>query len=67
MNKTRASERVKICDKILVTTEELQELLSCGYSTAVAIGDDSHARVEYGRRVFWSVEKVKKYIVSEAV
>lgn len=62
MNKTKTTKEVKACDKVLVTTEALQELLSCGRSTAVAIGEDSHARVEKGRRVLWSVSKVKEYI-----
>lgn len=48
--------------KITVTTEELQFLLSCGRKSAVDIGTLAEARVQIGKRVFWNVEKVKAYI-----
>lgn len=48
--------------KITVTTEELQALLSCGRKSAVDIGELAEARVQIGKRVFWNVEKVKAYI-----
>ena len=48
--------------KITVTTEELQAMLSCGRKSAVDIGELAEARVQIGKRVFWNVEKDKAYI-----
>lgn len=48
--------------KITVTTEELQAMLSCGRKTAVDIGTLAGARVQIGKRVLWNVEKVNAYI-----
>lgn len=48
--------------KITVTTEELQSMLSCGRKSAVDIGELAEARVQIGKRVLWNVEKVKIYI-----
>lgn len=49
-------------DKLLVTTKELQGLLSCGYHTAQAIGNDAGARVQIGRAVRWKVKKIERYL-----
>ena len=49
-------------DKLLVTTKELQGLLSCGYHTAQAIGNDADARVQIGRAVRWKVKKIERYL-----
>lgn len=48
--------------KITVTTEELQSMLSCGRKSAVDIGELAEARVQIGKRVLWNVEKVRIYI-----
>lgn len=48
--------------KLLVNTEELQAMLSCGRGTALKIGDLSEARVEIGRRVLWNVRKVQEHL-----
>ena len=47
---------------VMVTTEQLQEMLNCGYHTARKLGKDAKARVYSGRRVFYNVEKVKEYL-----
>lgn len=55
----------KSSNQVLVDTKGLQEMLCAGYPAAVKIGTDAEARVQYGgKRVFWNVEKVKKYINS---
>lgn len=48
--------------KILIDTNELQSLLSCGRYSAVKIGMDAEARVEVGRRVLWNRKKIEKYV-----
>lgn len=49
-------------DKLLVTTKELQGLLSCGYHTAQAIGTSAGARVQLGRAVRWRIRDIEKYL-----
>lgn len=60
MRKTRKTEYHD--GKILVDTSELQEILCSGRAAAVNIGTAAGARVQIGRRVFWNVKKVQKYI-----
>lgn len=45
-----------------ITTEGLQEYLSCGRSAAVEVGKRAGARIEIGRRVLWNVGKVQRYL-----
>ena len=48
---------------LLVTTEELMRMCGgCGRSAATKIGTEAKARVNVGRRVFWSVPKINAYI-----
>ena len=49
-------------NKILVDTPALQEMLCAGRPAAVRIGTDAGARVQSGRRVFWNVKKVQRYL-----
>lgn len=49
-------------DTVLVTTLELAELLHSGRKTAVGIGEKAEARVQIGKRVFWNLSKVRKYV-----
>ncbi len=53
---------VKINEKMLVDTAELQSLMCAGRKTAVEIGMAAGAKVSIGRRVLWNVEKVQRYI-----
>ncbi len=62
MNSTHKSSKISISEKITVTTDELQELLSCGRDSAVQIGQTAGAKVKIGRRVFWNVEKIRRYV-----
>lgn len=50
--------------QMLVDTNGLQEMLCAGRPAAVKIGTDAGARVQSGRRVFWNVQKVQRYIDS---
>ena len=61
MNKTN-----KIFDneKVSVDTEGLQRLLMAGRKTAVEVGTAAGARIQVGRRVFWNVKKIQKYLDS---
>ena len=60
MNATKSKEKGHT--KMLVDTLGLQEMLCAGRPSAVRIGTEAGARVEVGRRVFWNVEKVRRYI-----
>ena len=62
MNATKKTIPKPNQQKITVTTEELQSMLSCGRKSAVDIGELAEARVQIGKRVLWNVEKVKIYI-----
>ena len=58
MNKTK--ER-KTSQPITVDIEGLSAMLSCGHATARKIGEQAEAKIVIGRRVLYSVERVKKY------
>lgn len=60
MNKTTKSNNIKL-EKLLVDTAELQYILSCGRKTAIEIGEKSEAKVLFGRRVLWNVQKLNEY------
>ncbi len=47
---------------ITVDTERLSAMLSCGRATARKIGEQAEARICIGRRVLYSVDKVKQYL-----
>lgn len=59
MKKTKHSDAAF---KLAVDIDELAAMLSCGKQTARKIGEEAGARIKIGRRVLYSVEKVKKYI-----
>ncbi|HBL6275402.1 TPA: hypothetical protein LR738_000622 [Clostridioides difficile] len=59
MNKTK--ER-NTSQPITVDIETLCAMLSCGYATARKIGQQAGAKIVIGRRVLYSVEKVKDYL-----
>mgnify|MGYP001029378115 FL=1 len=63
MNKTQNIE-IKT-EKILVTTEELKALLSCGRMSAIKMGAVAGARVDVGRRVLWNTDKIRKYLAGK--
>lgn len=53
--------------QILVTLDELCELLSCGRRNAEKIGAMAKAEVRIGRLRRWNVEKLKKFLYEEAM
>lgn len=59
MNKT--AER-NIDEPLAVDIEKLAAMLSCGHSTARRIGEQAQARIQIGRRVLYSVDKIRSYI-----
>lgn len=48
--------------KLAVGIDSLSGMLSCGHATARKVGAQAGARIEIGRRVLYSVEKVQKYL-----
>ena len=59
MNKTLKREDNH---KITVDIERLAAMLSCGRAKARKIGEQAEARICIGRRVLYSVDKVKQYL-----
>ena len=59
MNKTK--ER-PTSQPITVNIDKLSAMLSCGHATARKIGEQAEAKIIIGRRVLYSVEKVKNYL-----
>lgn len=62
MKPTKQFPAIKPQNRIAITTEELQAMLSCGRNSATQIGDMAEARIQIGKRIFWNVDKVKTYI-----
>lgn len=62
MRATNQSNTIPPDQKIAITTNELQAMLSCGRYSAVQIGDAAEARIQIGKRILWNVEKIKKYV-----
>ena len=61
MRKTTES-RLELNCRILISTADLQEYLSCGRSTTIKIGTEAGAKIQIGKRVLWNREKVQKYL-----
>lgn len=59
MNKTSLREAD---ETITVDIEKLSAMLSCGRATARKIGEQAEAKICIGRRVLYSVDRVRKYI-----
>lgn len=59
MNKTKDREAN---EQITVDIEKLSAMLSCGRATARKIGEQAEAKICIGRRVLYSVDRVRKYI-----
>lgn len=60
MNATKRFETQE--NRKLIDTSGLQAMLSAGRKTAVEIGTAAQSRVQIGRRVFWNVGKIQKYL-----
>ena len=59
MNKTNLREAD---ETITVDIEKLSAMLSCGRATARKIGEQAEAKICIGKRVLYSVDRVRKYI-----
>lgn len=59
MNKTKERESIEV---LAVDIDKLAAMLSCGHTTARKIGEQAEAKINIGRRVLYSVDKVKKYL-----
>lgn len=59
MNKTISRETD---NALAVDVEKLSAMLSCGHATARKIGEQAEARIVIGRRVLYSVDKIKRYL-----
>lgn len=66
MHKTMSKDVSNFEEKVAVNTENLMKYLDCGRKTAVEIGEQAGARIQWGRRVLWSIEKVKTFIQKES-
>ena len=59
MNKTLKRDTNQ---QIAVDIERLSAMLSCGRATARKVGEQAEARICIGRRVLYSVDKVRLYL-----
>lgn len=57
----------KKMEQLLVNMEELCILLSCGRRYAERIGMLAEAEVRIGRLRRWNVEKIRKFLLEEAM
>jgi len=52
---------------LTVDIRGLKAMLSCGHQTAVRVAKSAKARIVIGRRVLYSVPKIKAYVESIAI
>lgn len=63
----RKTTQTDISSAMAVDVKGLMQLLSCGEQTAREIGEKSHSRIpSKGRRVLYSVDKVRNYLESNS-
>jgi hypothetical protein len=62
MRETKRNYDVKPSEKAMIDTAELQIMLCSGRATAVDVGTKANSKIIVGRRIFWNVNKVKKYL-----
>lgn len=70
MEKGKTTQEIfeeKFKDKILVSTDELCEMLSVGRRQAVNIGQLAKAEVTIGRMKRWNVDKIREFLYNEAI
>lgn len=58
----RATTKRESVKQITVDIDGLAAMLSCGKATARKIGEEACAKITIGRRVLYSVDKVKQYL-----
>ncbi len=60
--------KLEVTERILVNTEQLQELLGgCGRRYAQKIGKLAKAEVRIGNKLLYCVEKIKEFVYEEAM
>lgn len=59
MNKTKSRQ---VETPLTVDIDKLSALLSCGHATAKKIAEQAGAKIVIGKRVLYSVEKIRRYI-----
>lgn len=64
MNATTKNNDLMLSEKIALDTTDLMQVLSCGRSTAVKIGEAAGAKIQIGKRVLWNSNKIQKYLES---
>lgn len=63
----RKTKHGKINGAIMINVDQLQEKLNCGHQTAVKIGKAARARIYVGRRVWYNVSKIEKYLEKTSI
>ncbi len=47
---------------LMINSEQLMEILNCGYKSAMILAEEVKARVYVGRRVWFNKSKIESYI-----
>lgn len=55
-----------VSSKVSVNADTLAKILDCGRPTAVKIGEAAGARLQFGKRVLYKMDKIDKYLDSLA-
>ena len=58
---------LKDTDKLMVTTDELKYLLSCGRRNAEKVGKLAKAEVCIGNLRRWNMDKIREFLYYEAL
>lgn len=61
MNKATSKDNINT-EPMAVDINILSAMLSCGHATARKVAEQAEARIVIGRRVLYSVDKVRRYI-----
>lgn len=62
MRLTDSKKMVTLRTDLTTDTPGLQAMLHSGRKTAVEIGTAAEAKITVGRRVFWNIPKIQKYL-----
>lgn len=62
----RKTKTMEVSNKVSVNAETLAKILDCGRPTAVKIGEAAGARLQFGKRVLYKMDKIERYLDSLA-
>lgn len=62
MNARIKREMPDLNERLLVTTDELAAMLSCGKGKASEVGKKANAERKLGRSVRWYIPSIKEYV-----